>query len=129
MQRYIDYNPVRDAEKPRGQSKHEEDNEMNIFTPPEISNFMSGLFALPKASSINISLLDPGAGAGILAAGFCNAVLDKNYKKVSLHIDLYEKDEEVLPFLKKTIAACHLKFKDRGWNLTYKIIIWAIFFL
>lgn len=93
-----------------------------FFTPPEISSFMSGLFVLPKAPSIKISLLDPGAGAGILAAGFCNSVLDKNYKKVVLHIDLYEKDEEVLPFLKKTIAACHLKFKDRGWDLTYKII-------
>ncbi|MCX5792451.1 MAG: Eco57I restriction-modification methylase domain-containing protein [Elusimicrobia bacterium] len=93
-----------------------------FFTPPEISNFMSGLFSLPKTPSIKISLLDPGAGAGILTAGFCNAVLANNYKKVILHIDLYEKDGEVLPFLKKTIAACHLKFKDRGWDLTYKII-------
>ena len=88
-----------------------------FFTPPEISNFMSGLFTLPKTPSIEISLLDPGAGAGMLTAGFCNAILNKDYKKVVLHIDLYEKDADVLPFLKKTIAACHLKFKDRGWNL------------
>lgn len=93
-----------------------------FFTPPEISNFMSGLFSLPKTPAIKISLLDPGSGAGILTAGFCNALLNKSYKKVTLHIDLYEKDVDVLPFLKKTIAACHLKFKDRGWTLTYRII-------
>ena len=93
-----------------------------FFTPPEISNFMSGLFSLPKTPSIKISLLDPGAGAGILTAGFCNAILAEKYKKVVLHIDLYEKDDEVLPFLKETISACHLKFKDRGWDLSYRII-------
>jgi len=93
-----------------------------FFTPPEISSFMAGLFSFPKAPSLKISLLDPGAGAGILTAGFCSALLGKTNKKVALHIDLYEKDEEVIPFLKKTLAACHLKFKDRGWDLTFKII-------
>ena len=34
--RYIDYNPVRDAEKPKGQSEHNEDKELNILTPAEI---------------------------------------------------------------------------------------------
>lgn len=93
-----------------------------FFTPHEISSFMAGLFTLPQGPFFNVSLLDPGAGAGILTAGFCDAVLNKKYSKVSLHIDLYEKDLDVLPFLKKTIAACHLKFKARGWQLTYKII-------
>jgi len=34
--RYIDINPVREVEKPKGQSEHEEDNELNILTPSEI---------------------------------------------------------------------------------------------
>lgn len=93
-----------------------------FFTPHEISSFMAGLFTLPQGPVFNASLLDPGAGAGILSAGFCDAVLAKKYAKVSLHIDLYEKDLDVLPFLKKTIATCHLKFKSQGWKLTYKII-------
>jgi len=33
--RYIDYNPVRDMEKPKGQSEHK-DKELNIVTPAEI---------------------------------------------------------------------------------------------
>jgi len=34
--RYIDYNPVRDIEKPKGQSTHEEDGDINILTPQQI---------------------------------------------------------------------------------------------
>ena len=34
--RYIHYNPVRDVEKPRGQSEHDENHELNILLPAEI---------------------------------------------------------------------------------------------
>lgn len=34
--RYIHYNPVRDVEKPRGQSEHEENHELNILLPAKI---------------------------------------------------------------------------------------------
>jgi len=34
--RYVDYNPVRDAEKPKGRSEHEENKGFNILTPDEI---------------------------------------------------------------------------------------------
>jgi integrase len=39
--RYIDYNPVRDAEKPKGQSKHDDNEEFSILTPPEIISFIN----------------------------------------------------------------------------------------
>jgi len=104
------------------ESSHGRKAKGQFFTPPEISDFMSGLFSLHETPELKISLLDPGAGAGTLTAGFCNALLVKKYKKVVLHIDLYEKDDEVLPFLKATISVCHLKFKDRGWDLTYRVI-------
>jgi len=34
--RYIDYNPVRDVEKPKGQSEHKEDEELKILNPSQI---------------------------------------------------------------------------------------------
>ncbi len=34
--RYVDYNPVREVEKPKGQSEHNEDKELNILMPAEI---------------------------------------------------------------------------------------------
>ena len=42
--RYVDYNPVRDAEKPKGQSEHYEDKELNVLTPSDI------LFLLDSSS-------------------------------------------------------------------------------
>ena len=38
--RYVDYNPVRDIEKPKGQSEHDEDKELNVLTPREIISFL-----------------------------------------------------------------------------------------
>ena len=37
--KYIDYNPVRDAERPKGQGK-EETKQIIILTPPEINAFI-----------------------------------------------------------------------------------------
>jgi integrase len=34
--RFIDYNPVRDIEKPKGQSKHDETKDLNILNPSEL---------------------------------------------------------------------------------------------
>lgn len=38
--RYVDYNPVRDIEKPKGQSEHNEDKELNVLTPREIISLL-----------------------------------------------------------------------------------------
>jgi integrase len=38
--RYIDHNPVRDVEKPRGKSVHEDNSEIEIMTPGEIRLFL-----------------------------------------------------------------------------------------
>jgi integrase len=38
--RYVDYNPVRDIEKPKGQSEHDEDKELNVLTPREIISLL-----------------------------------------------------------------------------------------
>lgn len=34
--RFIDYNPVRDIEKPKGQSKHDESKDLNILNPAQL---------------------------------------------------------------------------------------------
>lgn len=93
-----------------------------FFTPAEVSGFMSGLFSFSKVAK-QIRLLDPGAGTGILTAAFCDSLLAKNYEKLTLTIDLYEKDQKVLPYLTKVMNACRLKFKNNNnWNLQFNII-------
>jgi len=49
--RYVDYNPVRDAEKPKGQSEHDENKELNVLTPAYI------LFLLDSAPDLKHKIL------------------------------------------------------------------------
>lgn len=41
--RYIDYNPVRDIEKPKGQSLHEDEKDISIITPDEIHALLNAV--------------------------------------------------------------------------------------
>ncbi len=93
-----------------------------FFTPTEVSSFMSNLFRIPKAAK-QVSLLDPGAGIGILTAAVCDRLLTENHENLTLEIDLYEKDQKVVPYLTKVMDACRLKFKNKkNWNLRFNII-------
>ncbi len=93
-----------------------------FFTPMKVSGFMSNLFCLSKNAK-HIKLLDPGAGTGILTAAICDRLLTENYKNLTLEIDLYEKDQKVVPYLTKVMDACRSKFKDKKkCNLQFHII-------
>lgn len=39
--RYLDYNPVRDIEKPKGHSEHDKNEDLNILTPKEIRTLLN----------------------------------------------------------------------------------------
>ena len=54
-----------------------------FFTSPQCAKFMASLFDLPNKSSI--SILDPGAGSGILSAAILQRIeKEKLYKEVTL---------------------------------------------
>ena len=68
--------------KPKGQ----------FFTPKKVSIFMAELFDINRDK---ITLLDPGAGTGVLSAAFCEKLLSRK-KPVSLAIDAFENDPEII---------------------------------
>lgn len=88
-----------------------------FFTPAQVSRFMAGLFEIHQNT---IRLLDPGAGAGILTAAFCEQLLNKD-KILSLNIDVYENDPNLLPFLKMTLEFCKLELEREGHNVEYNV--------
>lgn len=94
--------------KPKGQ----------FFTPKQVSCFMAGLFEINKAE---ITILDPGAGVGILSAGFCEMVQRKG-KPVSLRIDAFENDPSVIPFLKKVLQECKKELERNGSKVDFNLI-------
>ncbi len=81
-----------------------------FFTPKQVSIFMAELFDTKKDK---ITLLDPGAGTGILSAAFCEKLLSRG-KPVSLVIDTFENDPEIIPFLKKVFRSARKTWKKRA---------------
>lgn len=72
-----------------------------FFTSKETAVFMAGLFNLPSGKP-DITVLDPGAGSGILSV----ALIEEIEKKPDIkHVDLvcYETDQNVLPLLQENL--------------------------
>lgn len=88
-----------------------------IFTPKQVSTFMASLFEIHHNT---IRLMDPGAGTGVLAAAFCERLLN-NDKIVNLTIDAYENDLNLLPLLKMVLESCKVELEGRGHNVEYNI--------
>lgn len=88
-----------------------------FFTPEQVSTFMVGIFEIPHKT---IRLLDPGAGAGILSAAFCERLL-KDRKTEKLTIDAYENDKNLLPFLKMVLESCKSELETNGLDVEYNI--------
>lgn len=69
-----------------------------FFTSLETAEFMADMFDLRKTSSNAVSILDPGAGSGILSAALLERIVtEKVFSKVRLVC--YENNEDVLPIL------------------------------
>lgn len=87
-----------------------------FFTSAETAQYMASLFVVPQKKYI--SVLDPGAGSGILSA----AVIERLQKETHIkHISItcYETSCDVLPLLKSNLA--YLKTKS-NILIDFKII-------
>lgn len=89
-----------------------------FFTPPSVAIFMGGLMEYTKKE---ITILDAGAGSGILSSTICDEVL-KNPHIENIHIDLYENNEDILPILNQNMEYLVNTLKGHGKTLTYKVL-------
>lgn len=72
-----------------------------FFTSPETAAFMAGLFEVPQQKTI--SILDPGAGSGILSAALIERLQDEpQIEEISLVC--YENDSNILELLSSNLA-------------------------
>lgn len=88
-----------------------------FFTSKETAVFMAALFAVPKDRS-TISILDPGAGSGILSIALIErlASIDSVDK---IHLVCYENDQSIVDLLRSNLEwACNQICKQ----VTYTII-------
>lgn len=88
-----------------------------FFTPSSVATFMAGLSNNSKES---ISILDPGAGIGILSIAIIERLIkDTNVKNIKLVC--YETDREILPVLKKLLEETKRDLKS-SISFEYSII-------
>jgi len=94
--------------KPRGQ----------FFTPKQVRIFMAELFDINRDK---ITLLDPGAGTGVLSAAFCEKLLSRK-KPVSLVIDAFENDPEIIPLLKRVLQECKKDLEEKDSKVEFNVL-------
>ena len=89
-----------------------------FFTPKQVSIFMAELFDIKQDK---ITLLDPGAGAGVLSAAFCEKLLSGK-KPVSLVIDAFENDPEIIPYLERVLQECKKDLGEKGSKVEFNVL-------
>lgn len=88
------------------------------FTSPTIAEYMANLSLLDKKEML---VLDCGSGLGILVAALVDRIIDHDLQ-ISLTVDLFENDELVIPFLKKSMERCNEVMERNGNSFQYRII-------
>lgn len=89
-----------------------------FFTPPAIATYMASLMEYNRPT---IKILDAGAGTGILAGALCERILEQSTID-TVHIDLYENDENVLPVLRANMELVREVLERNGKRFSYHII-------
>ncbi|MDD7678281.1 MAG: N-6 DNA methylase, partial [Anaerovibrio sp.] len=86
---YLESMPKKERKK-RGQ----------FFTSRSTAEYMASLFCVSDKERITV--LDPGAGTGILSAALVERLLAAN-EDISIELTCYETDEHVLPVLQENL--------------------------
>lgn len=87
-----------------------------FFTSVETARFMASLFDLTGLKK-SVSILDAGAGSGILAISIAERILRQD-SSIKVEIVCYENDSHVLPLLRSNLELVKKEYK----RLSYEII-------
>lgn len=85
-----------------------------VFTPLEIANYMASMIELPKR---DFTLIDPGAGTGILLAAVCDRINSEAKKPLTVQVTAYETDKKILPCLEACLKHCKSTLSKKGHTL------------
>ena len=88
-------------------------------TPSPVAEFMASLF---DASSREIELLDPGAGAGALTAALVRRLCHSRCKPTRIAVTAYELDEACIGPLKTTVSRCRHACEEAGISFSAKVL-------
>lgn len=100
-----------------GKSAQEKKALGQFFTSPVVAEYMASM--LHKPEGINISILDAGAGTGVLTAAAAMQLLELGCNNV--HAVLYELDSSVVMHLKQTMTVVESFYQSKKGKFTFEI--------
>ncbi|MFH2045239.1 MAG: Eco57I restriction-modification methylase domain-containing protein [Pseudomonadota bacterium] len=74
-----------------------------FLTPASIAKFMASMF---ESRSLQVRILDPGAGTGVLFAMCVETLVFQKNRPLSIKVVAYETDAAILPHLEETMERC-----------------------
>lgn len=112
----LDYVVERTNKYIESMPKNERKKYGQFFTSKETACFMAGLFTIPE-NKFKLSILDAGAGTGILSCALLEKLEQVEYIK-TIELTCYENDGNVLTLLEENLQTCQEKFsKDIQINI------------
>lgn len=91
-----------------------------FMTPAVIAEFMAAR-AVPPCSQRIVRILDPAAGAGILAAALVEALLRPVNAPDKIEVTMYEVDRHFLPALRRLAALMRRTARERNVGLSVSV--------
>ncbi len=88
------------------------------ITPASVASFMAGLISPQKDS---ITILDPGAGAGVLSCALLEQISNLNNPPRKIKLVTYEIDNKIIPYLEQALDYSEQWLKRKQITLTYQI--------
>lgn len=115
--RFIDYVENNTAEYIKGMTRSERKLIGQFFTPNGIAEHMGNLMVYAKEE---VTILDAGAGSGILSAALVDKILLDGCIKI-IHLDLYENNGDILPLLSSNFEYIKQELSETGISLDFRI--------
>lgn len=111
----LDFALERTTEYVETMPKKERKSYGQFFTSKETAIFMAGLFDLSTIEDY-VTVLDPGAGSGILSVALLQRLNSLSVNVV--YLVCYENDDRILPFLKQNLEYAQ---KTVSFELRYEV--------
>lgn len=89
------------------------------FTPLSIATQMASMFDNQKNE---ITILDPGAGIGILSAALIDRIIEEPIEVTKINLTVFENDKHLINELNHTLNLCTNKCSEKDINLRVQVI-------
>lgn len=90
-----------------------------FLTPIPIATFMAEMFRCRKS---NVSILDPGAGAGSLCAALVLTLCQRPMRPDSIAVTAYEIDPLLVAYLRQTLDQCKAACEEFGISFQGRLV-------